>query len=141
MGDRVPAQLRSDVTDCMIRYASAVDAKDLAALRELLAPDVVLVRPDGTYHGVEAFLATYAAAIGPGTPSSRHLVTNIDPRPEGDVIHVRAYFLAAFDEGAAARLVWGRYEDVLAERDGRLVFQKKVNVVERSLRINGGANG
>lgn len=140
MRAREAAQLRADVTDVFNSYAYALDAKDRAALGELLAPDVVLVRASGTYHGVEEFLNQYESAIGRDSPRSRHFITNIDPRIEDEVIRVRAYFLATFDEGAAIRLVWGHYNDTLVERDGRLMFQEKVNVIERTVRIEQPAN-
>lgn len=111
----------------LIEYQDLVDARDIDGLAGIVTPDVELTRHDGTVHGAEAFLDLYRRFAAQDVTSSHHMATNVvvTPRDDGSAV-VDSKFLALTRHGnGEARMIWGRYRDGIAHRDGRWRLSSK----------------
>jgi uncharacterized protein (TIGR02246 family) len=107
---------RLAICDVMIRYATSVDARDMARYATCFTDDVVVTGfGDRTLTGkaeyvpwVEKALARYSA--------TQHLVGNQEVSVHGDSAHLRTYVQAthvlAVDPGTLV-VLWGIYDDRL----------------------------
>ncbi|WP_435741977.1 nuclear transport factor 2 family protein [Nocardioides sp. SYSU DS0663] len=129
--ERAQSLLESRVARLYARYAEAVDAGDIEALRKQVTDDVAITRPGGEAAGVEAFLDVYRQVVAQGVPLTQHSVTNIVAEQDGEVVQARAYFRAMFFEAESTRVVVGRYVDDLVEVADELRFAHKRNHVQR----------
>lgn len=129
------ALLESRVARHYARYAEAVDAGDIDALRSQVIDQVVITRPGEEAVGVEAYLDVYRQVIAQQIPLTQHSVTNVLAEYAGERIHARANFRAMFFEAKTTRLVIGRYADELVDLDGTLRFAHKRNHVQRVLTL------
>ena len=129
-----PAVLGARSARLYARYARAVDAGDLGALRAMVTDDVGVTRGDlPTTSGVEAFLDVYRAHVAQGIPVCRHVVTNVLAEPAGELIRTSAYFQATMFEEQRTRVVTGTYADDHVDRDGELLIAHKRISVDRVL--------
>ena len=118
------------------RYALAVDAGDLGALRAMVTDDVGVTRGDlPPESGVEAFLDVYRAHNAMAIPVCRHVVTNVLAERAGDVVRTSAYFQATMFEEGRTRVVTGTYADDHVERDGDLLIAHKRISVDRVVHL------
>lgn len=134
-GDQEQVLLEGRVRALYARYAEAVDAGDIAALRAQVVEDVVITRPGEQSEGVEAFLDVYRQVVAQGVPLAQHAVTNVVAERDGDRIEARACFRALFFDADGTRLVVGRYVDDLVDVAGELRFAHKRNHVQRVLTL------
>ena len=124
-------ELSARAAQFLYRYASATDSGDFSALAELLAPDVVLDRPDGVLHGREAFLDVYRSVHQSRSGISQHSVTNVRASRDDDgCVRVAAYFRAAVVGAGGLTVILGRYDDILREEADGFRFVRKGNLVD-----------
>jgi hypothetical protein len=117
-------------------YARAVDEGDLDTLRSIVTKDVRVTRgSQPALVGVEAFLDIYRAHNALNLPVCKHVVTNIQADRRDGVIETHAYFQATMFEEAGTRMIFGCYDDVHVEQDGKLLIAHKVITVERIVRL------
>lgn len=117
-------------------YARAVDAGDLDALRAMVTEDVRITRgAHPTEQGVEAFLDVYRAHNAMQIPVCQHVVTNVQVERQGDDVVTHAYFRATMLEEAGTRVIFGFYDDVHREVDGKLRLAHKQITVQRVLEL------
>ncbi|WP_336713854.1 nuclear transport factor 2 family protein [Arthrobacter sp. USHLN218] len=116
-------------------YTRMVDAKDVEGLSAIAHPDIVLVRSaDGAPRaGREAFLGLYRDFAQSDVQASQHMTTNLSATElEDGSLAVAARFLAITTHPDGARATWGRYDDEIAEHDGKWVFTAKRITVTRT---------
>jgi ketosteroid isomerase-like protein len=118
-------------------YTRLVDAKDVEGLFAIAHPDIVLVRSSDAAPraGREAFLDLYRDFARSDVQESQHMTTNVSALELGDgSLAVAACFLAITTHPDGARATWGRYNDEIAERDGKWVFTaKRIQVTRTAL--------
>lgn len=131
-----PALLGARSASLYARYALAVDAGDLGALRAMVTDDVGVTRGDlPPTSGVEAFLDVYRAHVALRIPACRHVVTNVLAERAGDLIRTSAYFQATMFEEQRTRVVTGTYADDHVDRGGELLIAHKRISVDRVLHL------
>lgn len=119
----------------LITYQALVDAKDIDGLDAIITDDVELVRRDGTRIGREAFLDLYRAFAESDVQIATHTVSNVRvvelaPRRYGVDSCFVAYTTHA---GGEARMIWGRYHDVMVDEDGAWLFAAKHIAIARTV--------
>jgi len=120
-------------------YTRLVDAKDVEGLAAITHPDIVLVRSADAAPraGREAFLDLYRDFARSDVQESQHMTTNVTAvELDGGSLAVAACFLAITTHPDGARATWGRYNDEIAERDGKWVFTAKRIQVTRTALIS-----
>jgi uncharacterized protein (TIGR02246 family) len=127
LADRIARQeTAEEVRNLAAAYADACDAKDLEALRGILAPDVVVSVPGRSWRGTDDVVSFYATAWAASPDRSRHFMTNVATRSlEVDRAEATSYFLYVTTQDGRSMVGWGAYRDTFVRRDGRLVFQSK----------------
>lgn len=131
-----PALLGARSARLYARYALAVDAGDLGALRAMVTDDVGVTRGElPPTSGVEAFLDVYRAHVALRIPICRHAITNVLAERAGDLIRTSAYFQATMFEEQRTRVVTGTYADDHVERGGELLIAHKRISVDRVLHL------
>ena len=140
-----PGTDRNRIEDLIYEYARRVDAGDFAGVGVLFAHGTFRAG-EGTFRGDEVadVLAAMVIVGADGTPGTKHVVTNVTVRVEGDTARVDSYFtvLQTASGPALQPIVAGRYEDSF-ERDGerwrfadRVVHTELVGDVSRHLKTN-----
>ncbi|MEU7633180.1 nuclear transport factor 2 family protein [Nocardia sp. NPDC049220] len=118
--------------DLIIRYASLIDAGDLAALASLFADatfatDITSVR--GSVAVVEEQFRDLMITYADGTPRTKHVITNIlvDVDEQAGTAAAQAYYtlLQALPELPLQIIAAGRYRDRFARRDGEWHFVER----------------
>ena len=125
-------QDRLAIGDLFVRYATALDAGEVATVVACFTPDATLESPViGVISGsaaIRAFAERFAAQRAGGT-QFRHLVTNIAVAidPAGGRARASAYLLVFITEGGKSRrLPPGRYECELVKAGGEWRFRRRV---------------
>lgn len=137
MQDMTPMLHHFHAQQLLTNYTRLVDAKDVEGLAAIAHPDIVLVRSaDGTPRkGREAFLDLYRNFADSDVQKSQHMTTNVSAVELDDgSLAVAARFLAITTHPDGARATWGRYDDEIAELDGKWVFTaKRIRVTRTAL--------
>lgn len=82
-----------EIQALMYKYASAVDARDWTAWREVFTEDAVVdYTSAGMISGTRDEVAEWLANVMAMVPMSQHLITNIEADVTGDIARVRAMF-------------------------------------------------
>jgi 3-phenylpropionate/cinnamic acid dioxygenase small subunit len=118
-------ELAEEARSLAARYARACDARDLAELESLFAPDAVLETPHRSLTGRDEVLGFYRDALS-GEVAQRHFLTNQEvEHVSPGVVRLRSYFLYTSAGAATSLLGWGTYDDVVERRDGAAVLVRK----------------
>ena len=120
---------RLAIQDLFVRYATALDAGDVATVVDCFTADAVLESPViGRIEGSEAiraFAERFAAQRAAGA-QFRHLVTNIAAEINGDSARTAAYlFVLITQDGASRSLPPGRYECAAVKEGGHWRFSRR----------------
>jgi ketosteroid isomerase-like protein len=122
-------QDRLDITDVLYRYASTIDAFDLAGLRKTLADDLWAQYGNADpVLGGDAVAAWIAEAIAP-VVWQHHFVTVYHVAIEGDEADALVYHTSHQlfkDEPDSAKLLVGRYHNKLRREPGGWKISKLV---------------
>ena len=121
-------------------YAEAIDAGDIAALRNLFEHAVITLDGDATWRGRHAGgddsqPGPWRATAGGGGPKgTKHLVTNVivEFDPSGDAASTRSTFavLQAMDGLPLQPIISGRYHDGFGRIDGAWRFTSRRYIVD-----------
>jgi 3-phenylpropionate/cinnamic acid dioxygenase small subunit len=111
----VSREVRADVEEVLVRYASGIDRRDWELFRTVFTDDVQAEYQDiGTWSGVDELTEWMAATHAP-MGHTMHRITNVAVTPGADDDHVssRAYvhLVAMFDSGGMS--AYGLYDDEL----------------------------
>jgi hypothetical protein len=136
MTDALHAQLwemkdRSDIHDCMQRYARGMDRQDRALLRSAYH-DGAIDDHVGFVGDVEDFI-DWAFAYHSMQTRYQHFLLNHFAEIDGDAAHAETYYLFVGTDKQPANhmtISGGRYVDRLERRDGRWAIVARVCVVE-----------
>jgi len=123
---------RFAINDLFVRYATALDAGDVATVVDCFTEDAALESPViGVISGsaaIRAFAGRFAAQRAAGT-QFRHMITNIAAEidPGGDRARATAYLLVLItQDGKSRRLPPGRYECEAVKEGGGWRFSRRV---------------
>jgi hypothetical protein len=115
----VSREIREDVVEVLVRYASAIDQRDWELLRTCFTPDCVAEYGQfGVWRSSEELVRYMERAHEP-FGALLHRITNQVVRQDGDGIAARSYVDAILmsGDGTALRLV-GYYDDELTNGPG-----------------------
>ena len=104
------------IRNALALHSRGVDRADAALIAGAYHDDATV--DYGFFVGPAATLAAILADAQAGTPPTLHRTGNIDIRVRGDRAVSEAYVVAYVEEAAQQRLVFGRYLDRHACRDG-----------------------
>lgn len=131
---------RSEIEDLMYRYLFAMDWRDAEAYAGTFTEDGVLDYAGGVEKGRAAIAGMINGMrdreakrraedkSGVRPPTTRHFVTNLVLKVNGDAAVGRAYWMSVSNsKDRAAPIVtgYGHYEDTLARRNGRWLFTSR----------------
>ena len=132
------ADERAQIEDLMGRYLFANDWVDADAYADTFTEDGVLVHGKGEAHGkaeIRAFLLQWRASLQAGgqteglrPPRTRHSITNLVVKVEGDTARARAYWTMLSNDRADRQpyvKAFGHYEDDLVKVNGQWLFKRR----------------
>jgi hypothetical protein len=122
---------RSEILDCMMRYARGVDRRDRDVLRSAYH-DGAIDNHVGFVGEVDDFI-DWAFAYHATQTRYQHYLLNHTVEITGDTAHAETYYLFVGTDREPANHVTnsgGRYVDRLERRDGRWAIVHRVCVVE-----------
>jgi uncharacterized protein (TIGR02246 family) len=136
-----PLEDRLAIHDLFVRYATALDAGDVATVVDCFTGDAVLESPAiGTISGraaIRAFAERFAAERAAGT-QFRHMVTNIAAASDGARAQASAYLLVfVTEDGKSRRLPPGRYECEAVKEAGSWRFSRRLVFHDHDYRLDG----
>ncbi len=115
----VDREVREDIIEVVVRYATGIDRRDWARFRTCFTDDCEADYGDtGSWHGVDAiteFMEQTHAPLG----DTMHRITNVAVEPNGDGATARSYVDALVlgpDNRGGAHAV-GYYDDELVRTD------------------------
>jgi hypothetical protein len=122
---------RSEILDCLHRYARGMDRHDRGLVRSAYHEDAI--DDHAGYVGpVDGFL-DWAFEYHAGQTRHQHYVTNHSVELDGDEAHAETYYVFVGtdrDVDAPLRVVGGRYIDRFERREGRWAIAARVCLVE-----------
>ena len=114
-------------------YASAVDTRDIEAVRRVFAADAVMTAPGRRWEGIDDIAAFFDDNFRANPLARRHFVTNVritDAR--AGTAAATSYFLYTTASAGTSILGWGSYADRAVEFDGRWqIVEKDIAVQHR----------
>ena len=132
----VDRETRDEVTDLLIRYATAIDARDWDLLRTCFTEDCDADYGDiGHCHGnaeIAAWMASTHDPLGP----TLHRITNVALTKEPGLVRARCHVhgIVVPPDRSAAVHAFGRYDDeVVATSDGVRVAKRRYTPVTTEL--------
>jgi 3-phenylpropionate/cinnamic acid dioxygenase small subunit len=140
----VDREVRQDVADVLVRYASGIDRRDWGLFRTCFTDDCIVDYWDiGVWHGADAiteWMEQTHAACGP----TLHRITNQAIAPNDDGVTARSYVDALImrpDNRVAARAI-GYYDDALVRTDdGWKIAHRRYTMVLLERNLGDGENG
>lgn len=123
---------RHDISDALLRYATAIDRRDWPLFRTVFADDCELDYGEiGTWHGVDAvteFMETSHALAG----HTMHRLTNQVITVDGDRAVARSYVdaLVMFGDGDSGVNAIGFYDDVVRTGAGWRIARRRFRPVQ-----------
>jgi ketosteroid isomerase-like protein len=115
-----------DVRRLLAAYAGACDTHDLAALAEILHPDVELIVAGQSWHGPRDVLDFFQGRWADAPRPQRHFLTNIALHHlEPASAEATAYFLHLTADGDRPLIGWGSYRDAFSRHEGALLLRTK----------------
>src|SRR5918993_1355359 len=136
-------EAKDEIRAFIAEYCRLNDAlTELDALLALFAEDAVMRNPAGAHSGREAIRAYYTKFFTSGTKFARHHVMNqvITILEPGRARH-DSYFIAMLGRDGESKIVYGSYAATVVRRDGRWLFQEKVNDIVAPTSIEAGWAG
>ena len=128
------------IRNLLFRYAEAIDAGDIAALRDLFEHAVITLDGDATWRGRLAGGDDVqpgpwrATAHGGGPKGTKHIVSNVivDIDAGGETATTRSTFLVvqATDSMLLQPIISGRYHDGFRRIDGAWRFTSRRYIVD-----------
>ena len=122
---------RTEILDCLTRYARGMDRLDRALARSAYHDDAVDDHI-GFVGPVDAFL-DWAFGYHGGQVRHQHYLTNHSIELDGDEAHAETYYLfigTERDEEAPLTVTGGRYIDHFQRRGGRWAIARRLCLVE-----------
>ncbi len=129
-----------ELRNLLFRYAEAIDAGDLAALRDLFEHAVISLDGGATWRGRRAGGDDSepgpwrATASGGGPKGTKHVVTNVivELAAGGDEASTRSSFtvLQATDSLPLQPIIAGRYHDTFRRIDGAWRFASRRYIID-----------
>lgn len=111
------------------RYATAVDAADLALLAQVFTDDAVLTTRKGPRQGRDEIVAYYATALADPVARKHFLVNQTVTWIEPGVADMESYFLYTYAGEDTSVLGWGTYKDRVRVVDGvGYIAQKRISI-------------
>jgi 3-phenylpropionate/cinnamic acid dioxygenase small subunit len=145
MTDRIlDRDVRQDVADVLVRYATAIDRRDWALFRTCFTEDCDADYGDiGAWHGVDA-ITDWMERTHRGCGHTLHRITNQAITPNGDGVAARSYvdaIVMAADNRHGTRGV-GYYDDELVRTDeGWKIARRRFTLVLLQLDVEGTSLG
>lgn len=129
----VSREVRQDVADLLVAYATGIDRRDWDLLRRCFTPDCDADYGDiGAWHGADEITEWMRQTHEPCGPTL-HRITNIAVTAgEGDEVTSRAYVdaLVMLPDGVTGVRAAGFYDDVLVETpDGWQIARRRFTSV------------
>jgi 3-phenylpropionate/cinnamic acid dioxygenase small subunit len=138
----VDREVRQDVADVLVRYATGIDRRDWAEFRTCFTDDCVADYGDiGVWHGADA-ITEWMEQAHAGCGHTMHRITNPAVSPSGDGVAARSYvdaIVMAPDNRTGTRAV-GYYDDELVHTDdGWKIARRRFTMVllQRDLKAGG----
>jgi ketosteroid isomerase-like protein len=131
---------RAEIENLMSRYIFALDWLDVETYLDTFCEDAVLCGVFGRYEGREAirtwtpeWFEYYPKKFGgtTGRPLSRHFITSLVLKVEGDVATGRAYWFNNDIQVPPYFGAFGHYEDEFRRVDGRWLISRREVFGER----------
>lgn len=124
--------LRQDVADVLVRYATGIDRKDWLLFRTCFTEDCHADYGDiGVWDGVDA-ITDYMTRTHPDDVRTLHRITNVAITREGDGVAARSYVDVIFvgaESGSGVRAA-GTYDDELVRTgDGWKIARRRYTMV------------
>ena len=110
---------RDEISDVLIRYATAIDTRDWDLFRRVFTADCALdYGAVGSWTGIED-VVTFMVEAHAGAGHTLHRVTNVVAEVDGDSARTRAYVDALLMnlEGTGGVTAAGSYDDHLIRTD------------------------
>ena len=135
-GEAAPARIqelidRTEILDCLHRYARGMDRHDRELARSAYHDDAIDVHGSVAF-AVEDFL-DWAFAYHEQQSYHQHFVMNPTIEVSGDVAHAESYYVFVGrypDRDTPLTMAGGRYVDRLDRRDGRWAIATRVCTAE-----------
>ncbi len=125
---------RIAIMDVMIKYGTAVDAREMDRYRSCFTDDVTVVGyGPGTMEGADAYLDYVIAALE-NFPGTQHLMGNQVVELDGDSAHVRTEVQATHflkEDADAILTLWATYVDDMTRGDDGQWRIKRHELVRR----------
>jgi ketosteroid isomerase-like protein len=126
---RSPDGGRVEITHVLTAFARLADEGTIDELGELIADDIEWSMTGTTWRGRADVLTGLASMrdlghAGPGS-GNRHVLTNLEVRPDGEHATAHSYFLLVSSGSPVAILAVGAYRDELRRTAGRWLLTRR----------------
>ena len=132
---REDRELRQDVSEVLVRYATSIDRKDWSRFRTCFTPDCHANYGEiGVWKDVDA-ITDYMTRTHPESIRSLHRITNVETAREGEVVTARSYVDVIFvlEEAGSGMNAAGIYDDALERTDdGWKIARRRYTMVHMS---------
>ena len=126
---RIPEGRRVEITNVLTAFARLADEGTIDELGDLFTDDIEWTMTGTTWRGREEVLAGLRSMrdLGHAGPDSgnRHVLTNLEVRPDGEHATARSYFLLVSSGGPATILAVGAYRDELRRTAGGWLLTRR----------------
>ena len=132
MTEAVDREVRQDVADVLVRYATGIDRRDWGLFRTCFTDDCEADYGEiGVWHGVDE-ITEWMRVVHEACGHTLHRITNVAVSPGDDGVVARSYVEALVlgpDNGAGVRAT-GFYDDELVDtRDGWRIARRTFTLV------------
>jgi 3-phenylpropionate/cinnamic acid dioxygenase small subunit len=128
----VDPDVRHDITDVLVRYATGIDSRDWSLFRSCFTDDCEAdYGPIGAWHSADAITAWMKEAHEP-CGHTLHRITNVGIEPLGEGIAVRSYVDAIVmgPDNTSGTNAIGFYDDVFRHvEDGWKIARRRFTAV------------
>ena len=128
----IDREVRQDVAELLVRYATGIDHRDWALFRSCFTDDCEADYGDiGAWHGGDA-ITRWMEEVHAACGHTLHRITNQAVTPRGEGVSARSYvdaIVMAADNRSGTRAI-GYYDDELVRRDdGWKIAQRRFTMV------------
>jgi 3-phenylpropionate/cinnamic acid dioxygenase small subunit len=131
----IDRDVRQDVAEVLVRYATGIDRKDWPLFRTCFAEDCHADYGDiGIWEGVDA-ITDYMARTHPDNVRTLHRITNVQVAPAGAGVSARSYVDVIFvvEESGSGAHAAGIYDDELVRTgDAWRIVRRRYTMVYMS---------
>ena len=128
----IDRDMRQDVAEVLVRYATSIDRKDWVRFRTCFTEDCQADYGDiGVWDGIDA-ITDYMTRVHPDDIRSLHRLTNVEVTREGDGVAARSYVDVIFvgAETGSGMHAAGTYDDALVRTgDGWKIARRRYTTV------------